>query len=213
MKPPRIMLADDHKLLVEAFRKLLEPHYDVVGTVSDGCALVKSALLLKPDVVVIDIAMPLLNGLDAGRQLKLMMPSIKLVFLTMNHDSDLAAEAMRMGASAYLLKSSAASELFQAIEEALKGRSYVTQQIASGMQESFIRDPRPKNERSQVPTPRQREVIKLLAEGKTMKQAAHLLKVTPRTIAFHKYNLMDVMGLKTNADLVQYAVKNNIIAT
>jgi len=207
------MLADDHRLLVEAFRKLLDPHYDVVGTVSDGCALVKSALLLKPDVVVIDIAMPLLNGLEAGRQLKRMMPSIKLVFLTMNHDSDLAAEAMRMGASGYLLKNSAASELFQAIEEALKGRSYVTQQIAREMQESFIRDPRPRNERSQLPTPRQREVIQLLVEGKTMKQAAHLLKLTPRTIAFHKYQLMDAMGLKTNADLVQFAIKNKIIAT
>jgi DNA-binding NarL/FixJ family response regulator len=210
---PRVMLADDHRLLVEAFRKLLDPHYDVVGTVSDGCALVKSALLLKPDVVVIDIAMPLLNGLEAGRQLKRMMPSIKLVFLTMNHDSDLAAEAMRMGASGYLLKNSAASELFQAIEEALKGRSYLTQQIAREMQESFIRDPRPRNERSQLPTPRQREVIQLLVEGKTMKQAAHLLKLTPRTIAFHKYQLMDAMGLKTNADLVQFAIKNKIIAT
>jgi len=207
------MLADDHRLLVEAFRKLLDPHYDVVGTVSDGCALVKSALLLKPDVVMIDIAMPLLNGLEAGRQLKRMMPSIKLVFLTMNHDSDLAAEAMRMGASGYLLKNSAASELFQAIEEALKGRSYLTQQIAREMQESFIRDPRPRNERSQLPTPRQREVIQLLVEGKTMKQAAHLLKLTPRTIAFHKYQLMDAMGLKTNADLVQFAIKNKIIAT
>ena len=210
---PRVMLADDHRLLVEAFRKLLDPHYDVVGTVSDGCALVKSALLLKPDVVMIDIAMPLLNGLEAGRQLKRMMPSIKLVFLTMNHDSDLAAEAMRMGASGYLLKNSAASELFQAIEEALKGRSYLTQQIAREMQESFIRDPRPRNERSQLPTPRQREVIQLLVEGKTMKQAAHLLKLTPRTIAFHKYQLMDAMGLKTNADLVQFAIKNKIIAT
>jgi DNA-binding NarL/FixJ family response regulator len=141
MQLPRVLLADDHTLLLDVFRQLLKPHYDVVGTVSDGSALLESALLLKPDVVVLDIAMPLLNGLDAGRLLKQKMPRIKLIFLTMNEDADLAAAAMQAGACAYLLKTSACSELFHAIEEALKGRHYVTRQIARGMRESFIRDP------------------------------------------------------------------------
>lgn len=212
MRLPRVLLADDHTLLLDAFRKLMEPRYDVVGAVSDGRALLESASLLKPDVVVLDIAMPLLNGLDAGRQLKQKMPHVKLIFLTMNRDPDLASEAMRAGASAYLLKSSAGSELFHAIEEALKGRCYVTKQIARGIQESFIRDPRPKAQ-PKVLTPRQREVIQLLAEGKSMKEAAYILDVAPRTVAFHKYHVMEEMGFKTTANLIQFALKNNIIAT
>jgi DNA-binding NarL/FixJ family response regulator len=210
MKRPRLILADDHTLLLEAFRKLLEPHYDVVGTFSDGRALVESALVLKPDVVVLDIAMPLLNGLDAGRQLKQKLPLVKLIFLTMNEDPDLAAETMRSGASAYLLKNSAGSELFHAIEKVLKGRSYVTKQIARGMEKAVIRDP---EARHKVPTPRQREVIQLLAEGKSMKEAADVLNVTSRTVAFHKYQVMELMGFKTTAELIQFAIKDNIIAT
>src|SRR5271154_3600796 len=176
MKLQRILLADDHRLLVEAFRALLEPHYEVVGTVSDGRALLESAPLLQPDIVVLDIAMPLLNGLDAGRQLKQKMPAVKLVYLTMSQDPDLATEAMHSGASAYLLKSSASSELFHAIDEALKGRSYVTKQIAQAMQESFVRDPQ-RRLHARVPTARQREVIQLVAEGKLMKQIADTLNV------------------------------------
>jgi len=211
MKLQRILLADDHRLLVEAFRALLEPHYEVVGTVSDGRALLETAPLLRPDVVVLDIAMPLLNGLDAGRQLKEKMPKVKLVFLTMNQDPDLATKAMEAGASAYLLKSSAGSELFRAIKEALKGRFYVTKQIARGMQESFMRDPRPR-ERAKVLSSRQREVIQLLAEGKSMKEAGDVLSVKPRTVAFHKYRVMEEMGFKSTADLIQFAVRNNIVA-
>jgi DNA-binding NarL/FixJ family response regulator len=208
MKKPRLILAEDHTLLLDAFRKFLEPHYDVVGTFSDGKALVESVLVLKPDVVVLDIAMPLLNGLDAGRRLMQKMPGIKLVFLTMNYDPYIATEAMRAGASAYLLKNSAGSELFHAIEAALKGRSYVTKEIARGMEEAFIRNP---EGQPTVPTPRQREVIQLLAEGKSMKEAAHVLNVTPRAVAFHKYQVMEKMGFKTNADLIQFAIKNNIV--
>jgi DNA-binding NarL/FixJ family response regulator len=210
MRLQRVLLADDHRLLVEAFRVLLEPHYEVVGAVFDGHALLEAVPRLHPDVVVLDIAMPLLNGLDAGRQLKQKMPEVKLVFLTMNQDPDLATKAMEAGASAYLLKSSAGSELFHAIAEALKGRSYVTKQIARGMQESFVRDPQPK-ERVKVPTSRQREVIQLVAEGKPMKQIADVLNVTPRTVAFHKYRAMEWMGCKTTAELIQFAVKNNIV--
>jgi len=211
MKLPRILLADDHTMLLEAFRRLLEGKCEVVGAVSDGRALLREAPVLKPDVLVVDIGMPLLNGLEAGRQLKEMLPSVKLIFLTMNEDSDLAAEAMRSGASAYLLKSSAASELFRAIQDVLKGKTYVTPKIARGMEQAFIRYPRGRRHQKSL-TARQREVIQLLAEGKSMKEAADFLNVTPRTVAFHKYRIMEELGLKTSADLVQFAIRNRIVA-
>ena len=209
-KFPRVILADDHTILVEAFRKLLEPSCDVVATVADGHALLEVAPRLKPDVIVLDIAMPLLNGLDAGRQVKEIVPGVKLIFLTMNEDPDLAVEAIRMGASGYLLKKSAASELFKAIQTALRGKSYITPQIARGMETSFIRDPEG-NKHLQTLTPRQRQVVQLLAEGKSMKEAADVLKVATRTIAFHKYRIMEDLKLKTTADLIQFAMKNHIV--
>src|SRR5882672_10679443 len=184
----RVMLADDHTLLVEAFRKLLEQNFDIVGTVSDGRAL-----------------------LDAGRQLKAKMPGLKLIFLTMNEDPDLAVEAMRAGAAGYLLKKSAASELFHAIQAAFRGKFYVTPQIARGMQEAFVRNPEAKRRRATV-TPRQREVLQLLAEGKSMKEAADVLNVSARTVAFHKYHMMEELGLKSTAGLIQYAIKSHIVA-
>ena len=210
MTRPRILLADDHTLFVEAFRKLLECTYDVVGTVEDGHALLAAAPALNPDVAVIDIGMPRLNGLEAGRRLKQMMPGVKLIFLTMNTDPDLAVEAMRLGASGYLLKTSAASELFQAIQAALKGSSYVTPKIQFGMQETFIWDPQGKNRGKEL-TPRQREVIQLLAEGKSMKEAAYILGVTPRTIAFHKYKMMKDLGIKTSAELIRVGIRKHIL--
>jgi DNA-binding NarL/FixJ family response regulator len=206
MKHPRVLLADDHTLLVEGFRKILETSYDVVGTVKDGLALLDAAPILKPDVILIDVAMPRLNGLEAGRRLKKMMPGVKLIFLTMNEDPDLAAEAMRNGASGYLLKTCAASELLDAIRAALKGKSYVTPKIARGMREAFIQNPQGKNPDKEL-TPRQSEVIQLLAEGKSMKEAADILGVTPRTIAFHKYRMMEELGIKTNAELIRLGIK------
>jgi DNA-binding NarL/FixJ family response regulator len=155
--------------------------------------------------------MPLLNGLEAGRQLKGMLPSVKLIFLTMNEDPDLAAEAMRSGASAYLLKNSAASELFRAIQDVLKGKTYVTPKIARGMEQAFIRHPQGRRHEKTL-TARQREVIQLLAEGKSMKEAADFLSVTPRTVAFHKYRIMEELGLKTSAELVQFAIRNRIVS-
>jgi len=206
MKPLRILLADDHTLLLEAFRKLLESVYDVVGTVGDGLALLAIAPALKPDVILMDISMPRLNGLEAGRRLKQMMPSVKLIFLTMSEDPDLAAEAMRSGASGYLVKTCAASELLDAIQAAIKGKSYVTPKIAQGMREAFIQNPQGKNPDKEL-TPRQGEVIQLLAEGKSMKEAAEILKVSPRTIAFHKYCMMKELGIKTNAELIRVGIK------
>jgi len=212
MPLPRLILADDHTILVEAFRKLLEPHCEVVGIVSDGRALVETASRLKPDVSIVDISMPLMNGLEAGMRLKELIPTMKLIFLTMNEDPDLAVEAIRSGASGYLLKSSAASELIRAIQLALRGKTYVTPQIARGMEKAFITNPNPRPKaRAKALTPRQREVVVLLAEGKSMKEIASVLNVTPRTIAFHKYRVMRELNLKTTADLIQFAIKARIL--
>jgi len=210
MKLPRVILADDHTLVAEALRQLIAPHFDVVATVADGHALVDRALSLKPDAVVVDVAMPLLNGLEAGRQLKGKIPGLKLIFLTMNEDPELAVEAMRVGASGYVLKKSAGSELLQAIRAALRGKSYITPQIARGMEDSFIRNPHGRSHPKSL-TPRQREVVQLLAEGKSMKEVASALNLTPRTIAFHKYRVMQELGFKTNAELVQFAMKRQMV--
>ena len=209
MAGPRVLLADDHNLLLGAFEKLLAPECEIVGTASDGRTLVAEAQRLKPDVVILDIAMPLLNGLDAGRQIKQLQKSVKLVFVTMNEDSDLAAEAFRAGASAYLLKRSAASELLLAVREVMKGRSYVTPLVTEGLVGSFM------DAASRKPshdlTPRQREVLQLLAEGHSMKQVAALLNVTPRTVAFHKYRMMDQLNIRSSAELIQFAITHHII--
>jgi DNA-binding NarL/FixJ family response regulator len=211
MKRPRILLADDHRLLREAFAQLLEPGCDVVAAVPDGRALLAAARELHPDIVVLDIAMPLLNGLDAARQLKGLMPEVKLIFLTVSEDPDLAAEAFRAGASGYLLKNSAASELFKAIEEVSQGRSYVTQLVTRGLVGSLIHAPglAPGVERLST---RQREVMQLLAEGRTMKEIARILAITPRTVAFHKYHMMEDLGIKTSAELVRFAIRHHIVA-
>jgi len=209
-KLPRVILADDHTILTEAFRKLLESQCDVVASVADGHALLEIAPGLRPDVIVLDIAMPLLNGLEAGRRVKELIPAVKLIFLTMNEDPDLAVEAIRMGASGYLLKKSAVSELFKAIQAALRGKSYVTPHIAKGMEDAFIRDPEGKRHYPAL-TARQREVVQLLAEGKSMKEAADVLNIATRTIAFHKYRIMEELKLKTTADLIQFAMKNRIV--
>jgi DNA-binding NarL/FixJ family response regulator len=210
MKLPRVVLADDHNILVEAFRKLLEPHFEVVATVSDGRALLDVAGALNPDVILLDIGMPLLNGLEAARQLKKKLPAVRLIFLTMHEDPDLAVEAMRSGASGYLLKTSASSELLHAIQEALRGKTYITPHISRGMEKSFIRDPLGR-QRFKSLTPRQREVVQLLAEGKSMKQVADILHVTPRTVAFHKYRTMEELALTSTAELIQFAIKNHIV--
>jgi DNA-binding NarL/FixJ family response regulator len=208
MTRPRILLADDHTMLLEAFRALLEPEFEVVGTATDGRMLIEEFSRLKPDVVVIDVGMPLLNGLDAGRQLKALQRSVKLIYLTMNPEPDLAREALRLGASGYVLKSSAASELKQAIHEALKGRSYITPLITQDVVGLLLE---PQNRPHEL-TSRQREVLQLLAEGRSMKEVASILDVTPRTVAFHKYRMMEQLHLKSSAELVQYAVKHGIVA-
>ena len=209
---PRILIADDHTLVAEACKKLLEADYDVVGTVSDGRSLVRAAAELKPHLIIVDVAMPLLNGLDAGQQIKEMIPSVKLVFLTMNHDADLAAEAFRRGASGYLLKTCAASELVIAVREVLRNKSYLSPMIAKDTVDFLIRQDKALIDEGSRLTERQREVLQLLAEGKCMKEVASVLNLTTRTVAFHKYRIMEVIKARSNAELVQYAIRNHLIA-
>jgi len=209
---PRIMIADDHTLVAEACKKLLEAEYDVVATVGDGRALVRIAATLEPQVIIIDIGMPLLNGLDAGQQIKQLLRSVKLVFFTMSQDADLAAEAFRRGASAYLLKTCAASELTVAVREVLKGKSYLSPTIAKDTVDFLLRQDKELIEEGQRLTERQREVLQLIAEGKSMKEVANVLNLTTRTVAFHKYRIMEVLHAKSNAELVQYAIRNHVIA-
>jgi DNA-binding NarL/FixJ family response regulator len=209
MGRPRVLLADDHELLLGAFEKLLTPECEIVGQVTDGRALVDAAEKLKPEVIVLDIAMPQLNGLDAARKIKQSLRDVKLVFVTMNEDGDLAAEAFRSGASAYLLKRSAASELATAIREVMQGRSYVTPLVTEGLVGSLLHIEN--HPGAHELTSRQREVLQLLAEGNSMKEVAAVLKLTPRTVAFHKYQMMDQLHIKSTAELIRYAVRHHIV--
>lgn len=198
-------------MLRESFAKLLEPDCEVVGTVADGRAVLEIAPRVRPDVVVMDIAMPLLNGLDAARQLKRVMPAVKVIFLTVNEDPDLAAEAFRAGGSAFLLKNSAASELLQAIQDVARGRSYITPLAAGGMVDTLLYRPHSAKGTREL-SARQREVLQLLAEGRTMKEIASILNITARTVAFHKYKMMEQLGIKSSAELVQLAIKMRIVS-
>jgi DNA-binding NarL/FixJ family response regulator len=211
MNRPRVLLADDHQMLTDALKRILEPRCEVVGTVSDGRALLEAVGNLRPDIVVLDIAMPRLNGFDAARQLKAEMPKLKLIFMTMHEDPYLVGQAFRAGGSAFLLKEAAASELTDAIDAVLKGGSYVTPSAAEGLANISLRAPE-RRDHVPEPTPRQREVIQLLAEGCSMKEVADALKITKRTVAGHKYAVMELLQLQTNAELVQYAIKHRIIS-
>jgi DNA-binding NarL/FixJ family response regulator len=206
----RVVIADDHTLIVEAFKKLLEPACEVVGTVTDGRALLAAARDLRPDVVVLDVAMPLLNGLDAGRSIKKIDRTIRLVFVTACEDPDIAAQALRAGGSAYLLKRSAGAELLTAIGEAMKHRTYVTPLVTDGVVQSLMRGPG-NDSGARTLTARQREVLQLLAEGKSMKEAAGVLNVATATIAFHKYRIMEQLHFRTSAELIRFAVHQHLV--
>jgi DNA-binding NarL/FixJ family response regulator len=210
MERTRILIADDHALVAEAFKSLLEPQYNVVKVVTDGKSLISAALETEPDIVLLDLGMPLLNGLDAGLELKKLLPRIKLIILTMNEDPEVASKALRHWASSYLLKKSASIELTQAISEVLHGRSYVTPAMAQKLMDEYIRNPH--HDRTKELTQRQRQVLQLLAEGNSMKQAAAILNIAVRTIAFHKYRIMEEFGLRTNADLVRFAIREHLIS-
>jgi DNA-binding NarL/FixJ family response regulator len=209
MQRPRIILADDHTLLLDALKNLIEPEFEVVGTFNDGKALVEAVPRLNPNVVVLDIGMPTMNGLNAGQRLKQMMPMLKLVYLTMNHDPDVAGEAFRLGASAFVLKNSAATELLEAIRKVVRGGYYVTPLMTKGMEGSVVQYF--KQRKAKYPlTLRQKEVLQLLAEGRSMKEVAFVLNVSARTVAFHKYTMMEHLHIRSNAELIEYALRSSL---
>ena len=205
----RLVIADDHTLLAEACKHLLEPEFDVVGIADNGRALLQLASELKPEIVILDIAMPQLNGLDAGKQIKHLLPATKLVFLTMNMSPEVAAEAFRSGASAYVVKSSAASELVRAVRRALRSESYLSPDITKETVDFLLRSGTSQSLEKRL-TPRQNEILHLLAEGMSMKAIAAVLNLKPGTVAFHKYKMMERLGLKSNAELLQYAIRHHL---
>jgi DNA-binding NarL/FixJ family response regulator len=212
MKKPRVLLADDHKIVIEGLKNLLEGEFEIVGSVEDGRALVEQASTLCPDVIVADISMPLLNGIEAARQIKIRDHNIKIVFLTMHPDATYAANAFEAGASGFVLKHSASSELIRAIHEAIKGRTYVTPLIAGDLIRTYQeRGALEKNLCKKI-SPRQREILQLLAEGKTAKEIASILNISTRTVEFHKYKMMEHLNIKTSAELVRYAMKHGVIS-
>jgi DNA-binding NarL/FixJ family response regulator len=211
MKRTTILIADDHTMISEGLRKMLEPEFEVIASVKDGHALLMTAAELRPDLVLVDVGMPLLNGLDAARELKKLMPRVKIIFLTMNPDPDIASAALKMGASGYLLKNSQGDELLKAVRDAIRGTSYVTPQIREAIEESFVRDPRSLGRPKEL-SDRQREVLQMLAEGRRMQEVADVLHISRRTVRFHKHQIMEELGIKSNAELVQYAVKHSIVS-
>ena len=212
MARTKILLADDHTLFCNLLRELLEPEYEVVGSVADGRELLKAAETLRPDVVLVDIGMPSLNGLEAGRRLKKANPTVKLIYLTMSNNIEYAREALQSGASAFVLKNSQTSHLLQAIRGALRGLSYVAPEIRQAMSEVFIRDPKAV-ERPQHLTDRQKEVLQMLAEGHSLREIAMSLQISYRTVRFHKVRIMEELGLSKNAELVKYAMTHGLTSS
>jgi len=204
----RILIAEDHLMFAELCKRFLEPEFNVIGIVDNGQAMVREALKSRPNVILVDVSMPILNGLDAGQQVKKVCPAIKLIYLTANADPELAAEAFRRGGSGYIVKSCAASELPIAVREVLRGKSYLSSNISRDRVD-FLRL---EHSCDVQLSPRQREVLQLLVEGKQMKEVGSILKMTTRTVAFHKYRMMEQLGAKNNVDLFRYAVRNKMIA-
>jgi DNA-binding NarL/FixJ family response regulator len=208
---PRLLLADDHTLLLEGIRLLLEPEFDLVGSVEDGQALLAAAKTLKPDVILLDISMPRLNGIDAARRLRKLLPSARLIFVTMHADADYVTEAFRAGAMGYLLKRAAASELLTAIHTVLKGNHYVSPLVTRNAMQLLISSSKPGSKLSDSLTPRQREVLQLVAEGRSRKEIAGILNLSIKTVEFHKGKLMRELNLQNVADFTRYAIEHGII--
>lgn len=209
MPRPRILIADDHTIVIEGFRRILEERYELVGTAGDGYELLAAAKTMQPDIVILDISMPLLNGIDTARQLKNICPTAKIVFVTMHAGADYVRSAFEAGASAYVLKGSAVDELEQAIRAVLGGHSYITPLITKELVSVYLSTA---SEKPRDLTPRQREVLQFLAEGRTAKEIANLLRITSRTVEFHKTQIMGHLNLKTTADLIKYALTHGILS-
>ena len=212
MEKTTVLLADDHRIVLEGLKGLLADEFEVVGTVEDGRALLGQVKKLHPDVIVVDVAMPLLNGIDAVKQIKKSGLDTKVVFLTMHRDAMYAKEAFEAGALGFVLKHSAPSELTRAIQEALKGNTYISPDIAQEVMQLYKEEVDTRSSASGSLTLRQREVMQLLAEGKSAKEIAHILHISARTVEFHKYNMMEQLGIKTSAELVRFAIKHGIVS-
>ena len=208
---PRVLLADDHLLVAEALTSLLTPEFDLVGVVEDGHALVEAAGKLRPDVIVADVTMPRLNGIDALIQLRLGGDRVPFVFLTMHRDVTFARRALEAGASGFVLKHSASAELIVALRAALQGKTYLTPQLAGEVLEAMKKGPEQAADPIGSLTPRQREVLQLLAEGLSAKEIASSLSISTRTVEFHKYQMMEALDIHTNAELVHFAIKHGLV--
>ena len=211
MKRATVLLADDHAIVVEGLRRVLETEYEVIGVVEDGLALVEAAEKLSPDVIVADISMPLLNGIEAAREIRTANQRIKIVFLSMHPDVVYVSEALQAGGSAYVLKSSAGVEILKAIGEALQGRTFVSPAIDRFRLEAQIRLDQSLPGVVYPLSPRRQQVLQMIAEGRSTKEIAESLRISPRTAEFHRYRVMKSLGLHTTAELVQYAIKHRII--
>ena len=212
MKKPSVLIADDHKIVLEGLRSLLQSDYEILGEFEDGRTLVAEAERPHPDLVVADISMPNLNGIDAARRIKKIDAGIRIIFLTMHADVTYATDAFEAGASGFVLKHSAPQELISAIREAMQGHTYVTPMIAGDLIGVFQSKAPLKGELKTALSPRQREVLQLIAEGKSIKEAAAALNISTRTAEFHKYRIMEQLNIKTTAGLVQYAVRHGVIS-
>ncbi len=212
MKKTKVLLADDHTIVAEGLASLLEPDFELVGRVDNGRDLLRKAEELSPDVIVTDISMPLLNGIEALRQLKKTKPDLRVVFLTVHADVSYITEAFRAGASGYVLKQSAAEELRSAIKAVHEGRTYLTPLIAKDFLNDILDADEGVDSVTVTLTPREREVLQLLAEGRSVKEIAAILDISPRTVEFHKYNIMEKLGLRTTAELTQYAIKHGVVS-
>jgi DNA-binding NarL/FixJ family response regulator len=208
---PRVLLADDHVLVAEALKSLLSTDFELVGVVADGRELLVQAATLRPDVIVADITMPLLNGIDALVRLRQDGNRVPVVFLTMHRDAAFARRALEAGASGFVLKHSASTELIEAVRAALAGRTYLTPQLAGEVLDAMKRGPDRTGDQAESLTPRQREVLQLLAEGQSAKQIAAVLGISTRTVEFHKYQMMEALGIQTNAELIHFAIKHGFI--
>jgi DNA-binding NarL/FixJ family response regulator len=212
MNRPRVLVADDHRMMAEGLKRLLDPEFELVGIVEDGIALVEATKKLRPDLIIADITMPRLNGLDAVAKVNKEYPSIKIIILTMHREVAYARRALDAGASGFLLKHSAPDELVTAMRAALAGKTYLTPALAGEVLQEIKQDPKAARDPVTLLTPRQREVIQLVAEGRSAKEIAGILSISARTAEFHKYKLMETLGLHTNSELTHFAIKHGIVS-
>jgi DNA-binding NarL/FixJ family response regulator len=213
MKNPRLLLADDHTFVLEGFKKLLEDHCDLVGSVEDGRALLEAAVNLQPDLVILDISMPRLNGIEAAKKLKKQVPDTKLIFVTMHADLAYVDAAFRAGASGYLLKRSAATELMQAVQSVMNDKFYLTPLITKEVMTSFLKPTQPRQTTIDDLTTRQHEILQLVVEGLSAKEIADQLKISHRTVEFHKTKIMEQVHVHTTTDLIKYAMAHGLVTT